>query len=37
VIAAGQIDLIGVPQPMSAERPMAPPNGTFARDGANQR
>jgi hypothetical protein len=30
VVAACQIDLIGVPQPASAERPMAAPNGGFA-------
>jgi len=30
VVAACQIDLIGVPQPVSAERPMAAPNGGSA-------
>jgi hypothetical protein len=31
VVAARQIDLIGVPRPVSAERPMAAPNGGYLR------
>jgi hypothetical protein len=31
VVAAGQIDLIGAPQPVNAERPMAAQNGGYLK------